>query len=125
MGAEEGGDEPDGARLTDAAGNPKQLHLIGEVETVAGLGFERGDAFGDKPIQSRERLGAQGVVIGRAHGLNRGEDAAAGPRDVLIARTGQTHFPLGGAIAGIHDVGVTIDQPGRHPLAVKLNGVEG
>jgi hypothetical protein len=50
----------------------------------------------------------------RFHGR---DDAAAGARDLLIARAGQPLFEFAGAVAAIDQMGMAIDQARRDPAA--------
>ena len=59
--------------------------------------------------------------LARARRLDRGDDAAAGARDLLVARAGQPHLELVGAVAAIDQVGVAVDQARRDPAAVAVD----
>ena len=54
----------------------------------------------------------------RLHGR---DDAAAGARDLFVARAGQTLLEFVGAIAAIDQMGMTVDQARRDPAAVAID----
>ena len=51
------------------------------------------------------------------------DDAAAGPGDLLVGRAGQPHLEFVGAVAGIDEMGVAVDQAGRDPAAFAIDGL--
>ena len=54
MGAEIGGDDTDRAGIFQRAGSLQHLHFGFDVEAVAGLHLDRGDAFGKQRIEARQ-----------------------------------------------------------------------
>ena len=48
-------------------------------------------------------------------------DAAAGARDLLVARAGEPHFEFARAVAGVDEMGVAVDQSRRDPAAVAVD----
>ena len=121
MRAEEGGAHRHRPLVAEPARGAQRLRLVVEVEAVAGLDLDRGDAFGDQRVEARQRLRDELVLARRARRLDRGDDAAAGPRDLLIGRAGEPHLELVGAVAGIDEMGVAVDQAGRDPAAVAVD----
>ncbi len=101
----------------------QRLALGGELEPVARLHLNRGDAFGDQRIEARQRLAQELVLARGARRVDRGDDAASGARDLLIAGAGEPHFELAGAIAGVDEMGVAVDQRGSDPAAVAFDDV--
>ena len=96
-----------------------QLGLL--FEPVARLDLDRGDALGhqrgEPPVGAGEQLG----LARRARRLDGGEDAAAGARDLLIARALQAQLELMGAVAAIDEMGVAIDQARRDPAPAAID----
>ena len=86
------------------------LRSVGERQPVARFHLDRGDAFGDQRVESRQRLAQQLLLARRARRADRGEDAAAGARDLLVARAGEPQFEFARAIAGVDEMGVAVDQ---------------
>ncbi len=122
VGGEPGGDDMHRARLADAARDPQHLQFGGDVEPVAGLDLQRGDAFGKQRIDARQRQ-RQKLFLARLAGVaNRRQDAAAGPRDLLVAGAFKAHLEFAGAVAAIDDVGVAVDQAGRDHAPIKVAG---
>src|SRR5262249_47766130 len=58
---------------------------------------------------------------GGAHG---GEDAAAAAGDFLVRHAFQPLLELLRAVAGVHQVGVAIDEAGRDPAAFAIDALE-
>ena len=104
--------------LSSVAGRQAVTRLVSIVVTPAAIrASRRGKGAGN---QLRPRRLAR-----RTH---RRDDAAASARDLLIARTGQSHRPFIGAVAAVHEVGVAVDQAGviSRPLqSVTLCAVAG
>ena len=57
------------------------------------------------------------VGAGLPRRLHRRDDAAAGARDLFIARARQPLLEFVGAVAAIDQMGMTVDQAGRDPAA--------
>jgi hypothetical protein len=94
---------------------------VASVEPVARLDLDRGHALGDHSPQARhwravfKRL----VLAGQARRLHGGADAAAGARDLLVARPpGAPRTPW--RVAAEDQVGVAVDQAGRDPGVVQV-----
>src|SRR5690606_26236732 len=120
-----GGAYPDAERLADPARDPQHPALTVEIQAVAGLDLQCGHAIGHERPCPRQRTREQGILVrgpGRAHG---GDDAAAVARDFLVAGAVQALLELAGAVAGEHQVRVTVHQPGRDPAAVGLDHFRG
>ena len=95
-----------------------QLLALGvEVETVARLHFDRGHAFGDQGVQPPQGRIDERLFARRARRSHRREDSAAGPGDLVVARAAQAELEFVRAIAGMDQVGVTVDQPRSDPAA--------
>ena len=121
MRAEEGGAHRDRPLVAEPARGTQRLRLVFEIEPVAGLDLDRGDAFRDQRVEPRQRLRDELVLARRAQRLDRRDDAAAGPRDLLVGRAGKPHLELVGAVAGMDQMGVAVDQAGRDPAALAVD----
>ena len=99
----------------------QRFRLVFEVEPVAGLDLDRGDAFGDQRVEARQRLRDEIVLARRPQRLDRRDDAAAGLRHLLIGRAGQPHLEFVGAVAGMDQMRVAVDQAGRDPAAFAVD----
>ena len=95
--------------------------LVLERQSIAGLDLDGGDAFGQQCIEPRQRAGDELGLAGGARGAHRGKDAAAGARDGFVAHAVQPLFEFGGAIAGVDEVSVAVDQSGRDPAALAVD----
>lgn len=123
MGTEQRGHHPHRAQLAEAAGHAQHLQLVGQGQAVAGLDLHRGHAIGQQRIEARQAGGDQLVLAGGTGGAHAAENAAAGAGDFLVADAFQALLELTGAVAGIHQVGMAVDQPRRHhPAAPGLLG---
>ena len=110
MGAQEARAHPDRPLLGDAAGRTQHRELRLEVEAVARLDLDGGDALGNQCVDARQGVREKGVRIRPTRRFDGGEDPAAGPGDVLVARPLEPHLELLRAVAAVHDVGVTVEQ---------------
>ena len=120
MGAKEGGDDAHGAQ-TGQPPRRKEHPAFGiEVETVAGLDLDRPDAFGKERIKAGKGRDDEVVDGCRPGGGEGREDAAPGGGDGGIALTLEPHGEFRGAVAGMDDMGVTIDQRGRDKPAALI-----
>ncbi|MCY1415763.1 hypothetical protein D9M71_312560 [compost metagenome] len=118
VGAEQGGDHPYRQFRAEAAGDAQDLQLVLEGEAVAGLDLHGGHAVGEQRFEARAGQGEQLVLGGGAGGAHGAEDAAAGAGDLGVAGALKTLLELAGAVAGVHQVGVAVDQPGgQQPAA--------
>src|SRR5688572_27373870 len=120
MGGEQGRADVDREPRAERARDAKDLELVVLVEPVAGLDLHRGHALGDVLAGARERRRQQ---VRLARGARRGDgvdDAAAGPGDVLVARALQALLEFLVAAARPHQVGVAVDEPGRHQCVVDV-----
>ena len=126
MGAKQGGGHPHRAQLAEAAGHAQHLQLVGQGQAVTGLDLDRGHAIGQQRVETRQAGGDQLVLAGGAGGAHAAEDAAAGAGDFLVADAFQALLELTGAVAGVHQMGMAVDQARRHhPAAPDLVGTDG
>ena len=66
------------------------------------------------------RAGEELLVAGRAGRRDRRADAAAGARDLFVARALQALLELARAVAAVDQVRVAVDQPRRDERAVEI-----
>jgi hypothetical protein len=121
MGAEEGGAHGDGVGGAEPARGAQLAKLGPDVEPVARLDLDGGDAFSHQRGEPAAGRGHKRIVARGAGRLHRRDDAAAGARDLFIARAFETHLELVGAIAAEDEVRVAIDQPRRDPAALAID----
>ena len=120
VGAEEARAHPDRPLAGDAARGTQHRELGVDVEAVAGLDLDGRDPLGDQRIDAGEGAGEErlgGRLPGRFDG---GEDAAAGPRDLLVAHPLEPHLELARAVAAVDEVRVTVDQRRGDKPAVEV-----
>src|ERR1700722_18310400 len=104
MRAEEGGAHLNAPLLGETARGPQLPPLRLEVEPIAGFDLDRGYALGDQRVEARQGSGEQGLGSGEHRLLARGacrldgrDNAASGPRHLLIARAREAKLELMGA----------------------------
>src|SRR6202040_1463947 len=81
-----------------ARARAQRFSVVPQIEAVAGFDLDRRHAFADQRVETRQALADEFVLARRAEGLDRGDDAAAGARDLFIARAAQLHLEFAGAI---------------------------
>ena len=118
VGAEKGSSDRCWPFAADASGGEQRFALVRQIEAVAGFDLDRRDAFADQRVETRQALADEFVLARRAQGFDRGNDAAAGARDLFIARAAQPHLEFAGAVSRVDEVRVAIDQARRDPAAV-------
>ena len=112
MGAKKCGANGDRA-LAGKTARGLQLAALGiELEAIAGLDLDGGDAFRDQGIEPRQRRSHKLVGAGLPRRFHRGNDAAAGARDFFVTRACQTLLELVGAVAAVDQMGMAVDQAG-------------
>ena len=123
MGAEEGGADGDGALAADPARDAELLELRLLLQPVAGFDLDGGDTLGHQRGEALIGGGEERILARLARRLDGGEDAAAGPRDLLIGRALQSQFELMRPVAAIDEMGVAIDQAGCDPASRAIDGL--
>ncbi len=88
-----------------------------EIEAVAGLHLEGGDALGHQALDSHRRSGNQRFGVGDSGSVDRCLNSAAAARYVLVGCAAETLLEFLDAIAAVHEVCVAVDQARRHPQA--------
>ena len=104
------------------------LGFVGKIEAVTGFDLDRRHPLGEQRVEAGERAGDQLGFAGGARGLHGRYDAAAGARDILVARALEPQFEFVCSVPAVNEVGVAVDQPGRDPPAVAVDpfrGIEG
>src|SRR5512145_687010 len=91
--------------------------LVGIVQAKAGFDFKDRYATGNKRADASYRGLEQLFVARRPSPPDGTGDAATGAINCLARRPSQPHLKVAHAIAGIDYMGVTVDEPGRHPGA--------
>ncbi len=125
MSAEEGGAHSDVALFAQPAGGTQRLGFVFEVEAIAGLDFDGGDALGHQGVQTGQSLLNKLIFAGFAQRADRGNDAAAGASDFFIRGPGQPHFEFVGAVTGMDEMRVAVDQAGGNPSAAAIDDLGG
>lgn len=123
MRAEEGRHGLDRALAAQLARDLQLFGLVGQGQPVPGFDLQRGDAFGQHGVQAGQAGGEQVGFAGGAGGAHGGDDAAAGTGDVGIAHALQALLELTGAVAGIDQVGVAVDQAGADPAPATVDAL--
>ena len=103
-----------GRTAPDRPRHPQHPELGLRVEPVARLDLDRRHPLGDQRVDPRQRAGEQLRLVRRPRRPHRRDDAAAGPRDLLVARALEPHLELARPVAAEDDVGVAVDQRRRH-----------
>src|SRR5690606_38355162 len=94
-------------------------------QPVAGLDLDGGDALGQHRVQPGQGGLQQCRIVGFAGSAHGGDDAAAGAGDVGVAHALQALLELVGAVAGVDEVGVAVDQAGADPAAATVDALRG
>ena len=113
--------DPDLPLIAEAARGAKLADFGGGFQPVAGLDLDGRDAFGQQRIQARQGCTHQRFFVGVAGSGDGGQDAAPCPGDLFVAGAFQPQFELGGAVAGIDQMSVAVDQPRRDPAALAVD----
>ncbi|KAG0771410.1 hypothetical protein G6F22_016498 [Rhizopus arrhizus] len=121
MCAEEGGHHVDPAFLAQCTRHLQLLAFVGQGQAVAGFDLERGHAFGAHRQQAWAAFAGQLFRRRGAGGTHGGDDAAAGTGDLRIADALQALLELVGAVAGVDQMGVAVDQSRRDPAAFAVD----
>src|SRR5260370_19544026 len=103
--------------LAEALEDARRLELALALEVIAGLRLDGGGAAVEPAPEPVGRRLLERVGRGCSRGLDRGHDASAGLRHLLIRRARRAHGDLGHAIPRIHRGGVRVAEPGRHEPA--------
>ena len=110
MRAEERRADRDRTLIGEAARDAQRLALGGKVEPVAGLDFDRRDAFGDQRVEPPQRRAQEFVFARRARRAHGRKDAAALAGDLFVARAGEPQLEFVRPVAAVDEVGVAVDQ---------------
>ncbi len=111
----------DRAFAAELAGDAEHPELGFEVQAIAGLDLDGGDAFGDQAVEPLQRRTEKRRLAGCARGAHGGKDAATGRGDVFVAGPRHALLELIRAIAGEDQMGVAVDQARRHQPALQLD----
>ena len=105
----------------EAARDAQAARLVLGREAVARLDLERRHAFLHQREGALAREVEQCLVARRARRRDGRADAAAGAGDVLVARALEPLLELAGALAGVDEVGVAVDEAGRDEGAAEID----
>ncbi len=119
MQAEKTGAHADAELAAESARHAQHAPLAVEIQPVTGLDLQRGHAVGKQRPCTRQRLRQQLFLAGGAGGVDGGNDAAAGARDLLVAGAVETQVELLRAIAAEHQMRVAVDQARRDQRTVE------
>lgn len=121
MGGKTGGAHRRRPFFAEPARGAQRFHLVVEIEPVARLDLDSGDAFRQQGVEPRQRLADQLVLAGGAERPHRRHDAAAGAGDLLIGGARQPHLELRSAVADMDQMGMAVDQSRRDPAAFAID----
>ncbi|MCY1504277.1 hypothetical protein D9M68_384420 [compost metagenome] len=121
VGGQAGGAHRERQGFAQAPGDAQHLALAGQVQAVAGLHFQGGDAIAQQLARAPGGALQQLVLAGLAGGAHRAGDAAALGGDLGIADAFQALLELAAAVAAEHQVGVAVDQPRGEPGAFEVD----
>ncbi|MNP06556.1 N-formimino-L-glutamate deiminase [compost metagenome] len=110
----------DGQFGAEATGHAQHLAFVGQVQAVAGLDFDAGDAITHQAFQAFGGTGEQFIFAGRAGGAHGAGDAATAGGDFRVADALQALFEFTAAVTAEHRVGVAVDQSRGDPGAFKI-----
>ncbi|MCY1427061.1 hypothetical protein D9M71_428910 [compost metagenome] len=108
--------------FTEAANDLEQLAFAGQVQAVAGLDLQGGDAITHQRLDPLAGTDEQFIFAGRASCPHGAGNATTLGGDLGIADPLQALLELAAAIATEHRVGVAVDQPRRDPGAAQVHG---
>ncbi len=96
--------------------------LRAQIQSVAGLHLDRGDALGISRRARYRRRRSEFGRVGRAGGIDGRLNAAAGAGDLLVRRAAQPLLEFLDSVAAVHQVGMAIDEPRRDPQPAAIHG---
>ena len=102
------------------AGDLERPHLGGDVEPVPGLDLQRRGAVTTGLVDAAHREVVELIDAGRTSRFGRDHDPTA-----VVGAAGHAGTELGGAVAGEHEMGVGIDEPGQHTRPVGVDSQVG
>ena len=109
----------------EAARHAQHPRLRLEVEPVARLDLEGRRPVGAERIEARAALREQRFLVRGSRRPHGGGDAAALPRDLLVARALAPPLELRVAVAGVNEVRVAVDEAGRDERAPEVDLARG
>jgi hypothetical protein len=125
VGAEEGRDDTGGSFLAQPVIDPEQPEFGLDVEAIAALAFDRGDAQRHHPFEEAASPIEQ-CVLGHRAGLgNGGHDAAAPARDIEVTAPLNSLLELLGPPAAEGEVGMAVDQTGNDQGTISVPALPG
>ncbi len=125
MGAEEGGDDPHRPPVRKRPGGAQHLQFVVKAQPIARLDLDGAGALGQQGVETRQAFLHQVGLGGGAHGLHGRDDAAAGAGNGLIRGAFQPEAPFVGAVAGVDEMRMRIDQGRGEQAATTIDNVGG
>ena len=121
VGAEPGREDVDRALLAELVGDLEEPQLGPQVEPIAGLRLDGRDPVAEHLIEPAPAVGEEVVGRGRPGRGDGRQDAAAGGQDLEVAGTALPELELALAAAREEQVGMRVDEPGRHHATVGVD----
>src|SRR5476651_926305 len=115
MGAEEARMHVDPAFAGEPSRGAELAALGREVEAVARLDLDGGDALSDQRVEAGQGGGDELVFGGKARRLHRRGDAAAAFGEFFVAGAREPELELLGAVAAVDQMSVAVDEARRDP----------
>ena len=112
--------DPDLPLVAKAARGAKLADFGGGFQPVAGFDLDGRDAFRQQRIEARQGCSHQRFFVASRVAVTV-DRMPPPPGDLLVAGAFQPHLELGGAVAGIDQMGVAVDQPRRDPAALAVD----
>ncbi|MNS49455.1 N-formimino-L-glutamate deiminase [compost metagenome] len=104
----------------EATGHTQHLALVGQVQAVAGLDFDAGNAITHQAFQALGGTGEQFIFAGCAGGAYGAGDTATAGGDFRVADALQALFEFTAAVTAEHRVSVAVDQARCDPGPVQI-----
>jgi len=118
--AEERRFQREGAQARELVRGTQLFALVFEREPISRFDLNGGHTLGEQGIEARERCSNQLGLLGRPGRSHRRENAAARARDCLVGGTGKALRMFLGAVAGVNEVGVAVDEAGRDETSFEI-----
>src|SRR5690606_8954523 len=121
VGAKERGRNVDRAQVAEPACCSELALLRWKVQAVAGFDLDGRHAFGNEGVEARQRAPDELVLARGTGGRDGGEDTASRLSNLGVARALEPHLELAGAVAGVDESRMAVDQPRRAPAPAAVD----
>ena len=111
--------------LLQPAVDPQLLQLVFQIQAVAALGLDGGDAQVEHLVQEGHGFLKERILTGRAGLTHRVQNAAAGPQDIEIPGAAQFEGDLSLPVAAENHVGMAVDEAGRDQASAGVDDLVG